>query len=299
MSSQCLFQRRLVRWTLAVLAATLGTFSARADNSVLTSWQSAYPNSLSDDVVLASTGARCALCHFTANGGPSWNAYGWKIRQGIKAGQSEATAIANAAPPDSDLDPAGWINELEITLGTQPGWTPGSNNTRYNKTSTLSGQPPPTTLTTSLDPVCGLPISYCTAGTTSSGCVPAISGNGTPSGSAGSGFSIAASNVEGQQSGLIFYGVSGPLATPWGLGTSFQCVKAPFERGPIVNAGGTAGACDGVLAFDWNQFVATHPAALGVPFSGGETVWAQAWFRDPPAPKTTNLSDGLSFTVCP
>jgi hypothetical protein len=26
---------------------------------------------------------------------------------------------------------------------------------------------------------------------------------------------------------------------------------------------------------------------------------AQAWFRDPPAPKTTNLSDGREFTVVP
>jgi hypothetical protein len=28
-------------------------------------------------------------------------------------------------------------------------------------------------------------------------------------------------------------------------------------------------------------------------------VNAQAWFRDPPAPGTTNLSNGLQFTMCP
>ena len=33
--------------------------------------------------------------------------------------------------------------------------------------------------------------------------------------------------------------------------------------------------------------------------AAGDTVWAQAWFRDPPSPKTTHLSDGLEFVVCP
>jgi hypothetical protein len=54
-----------------------------------------------------------------------------------------------------------------------------------------------------------------------------------------------------------------------------------------------------VLSIDWNAYIASHPSALGQPFAGGETVWAQAWFRDPPAPKTTNLSDGLVFVVGP
>jgi hypothetical protein len=62
------------------------------------------------------------------------------------------------------------------------------------------------------------------------------------------------------------------------------------------NSGGRAGACDGVLSEDWNLYVATHPRALGQPFTGGETVWAQGWFRDPPAAKT---SDGLVFSVLP
>ncbi len=29
------------------------------------------------------------------------------------------------------------------------------------------------------------------------------------------------------------------------------------------------------------------------------TVWAQGWFRDPPAPAGSNLSDGLVFQVGP
>jgi hypothetical protein len=54
-----------------------------------------------------------------------------------------------------------------------------------------------------------------------------------------------------------------------------------------------------VLSEDWSAFVATHPSALGRPFAVGQTVNAQGWFRDPPSPKHTSLSDGLDFVVCP
>lgn len=143
---------------------------------------------------------------------------------------------------------------------------------------------------------------YCTAGTTSNGCLPSIAGSGTPSASAGSGFTISIANVEGQKSGLIFYGLDNsswsPL--PWSAGsTSFLCVKPPVQRSGTQSSGGSAGACDGTLSLDWNAFVAASPGALGVPFQGTETVYAQGWFRDPAAPKTTNLSDGLQFDVSP
>jgi hypothetical protein len=149
-----------------------------------------------------------------------------------------------------------------------------------------------------LDPC--TPVVYCTPGTTTNGCVPSISGTGTPSGTAGSGFTIAVAGVEGQKSGLIFYGINGPNSIAWsGTSTSFLCVKTPTQRTPAQASGGTAGACDGALAIDWNAYVATNPGALGTPFAGGETVWSQAWFRDPPASKTTNLSAGLRFQICP
>jgi hypothetical protein len=53
------------------------------------------------------------------------------------------------------------------------------------------------------------------------------------------------------------------------------------------------------LSVDWNAFIATNPGALGNPFLAGQAVYAQGWFRDPPAPKTTSLSNALKFTVCP
>jgi hypothetical protein len=141
--------------------------------------------------------------------------------------------------------------------------------------------------------------SYCTAGTTTNGCNPAMSAIGTPSISASSGFVLVASNVEGQKQGLIFYGINGPIAVPWGSGSSYLCVKSPTQRTPVQSSGGTVGACDGVLASDWLAFLAANPGALGSPFGAGTNVWAQAWFRDPPSPKTTNLSNGLMFVTQP
>jgi hypothetical protein len=144
--------------------------------------------------------------------------------------------------------------------------------------------------------------TYCTAGTTTHGCVPSIGGTGTPSASASSGFVISVGSVEAQKSGLIFYGIdnTGFVPTIWGVGSSsFLCVKAPTQRTLTQSSGGTLNQCDGLLSLDWNAFVSSNPGVLGTPYAGGESVFAQAWFRDPPAPKTTNLSDGLQFLVMP
>ncbi len=148
---------------------------------------------------------------------------------------------------------------------------------------------------------CAPPVSYCTGGVTSNACVAAISGTGTPSASAGSGFTISVANVEGGQQGILFYGADNSGFTPlaWGPSTSFMCVKSPVERMAPQSAGGTAGQCDGVLSVDWNAFIATHPFAVGQPFAAGQHVYAQGWFRDPPSPKTTMLSNGVHFVVCP
>jgi hypothetical protein len=147
---------------------------------------------------------------------------------------------------------------------------------------------------------CGAVTSYCTAGTTTNGCTATISGSGTPDANAGSGFTISLSTVEGQKQGILFYGITSAIAQPWATGsTSFLCVKAPTQRMGVQNTGGTLNACDGSLSVDWNAFIASNPGALGNPFLAGQPVYAQGWFRDPPAPKTTSLSNALQFTVCP
>ena len=143
--------------------------------------------------------------------------------------------------------------------------------------------------------------AYCTAGTTTNNCVPSIAGTGTPSASSGSGFTISVSDVEGQKTGIVFYGVdnSGFTSSPWGQSTSFLCVKPPTQRTPAQSSGGTFNQCDGALALDWNAFIAANPSALGAPFAAGQHVYAQGWFRDPPSPKHTLLSNALDFIVGP
>ena len=142
--------------------------------------------------------------------------------------------------------------------------------------------------------------AYCTAGTTTHGCVASMSASGVPSASAAGGFTLAADNVEGQRSSLLFYGVSGAVAVAWGTGgTSFLCVKSPTQRTPVQNSGGTLNLCDGQIALDFLAFLAANPLALGQPIYPGRAFRAQAWFRDPTAFRTTSLSDGLEFSLCP
>src|SRR5262249_52949251 len=122
----------------------------------------------------------------------------------------------------------------------------------------------------------------------------------TPSAAATSGFTLTASQVEGQRNGMIFYGINGRLALPWSsTSTSYLCVKSPTQRTFTQSSGGTLGQCNGQLAFDWNAFVSTSPGALGAPFAAGDVVDAQGWFRDPPSPKLSSLSNALEFVVCP
>jgi uncharacterized membrane protein len=143
--------------------------------------------------------------------------------------------------------------------------------------------------------------SYCTAGTTTNGCnanigltsgVPSASNSGGPA-------VITVSNVEGNKSGLIFYGLASQ-ALPWGTGTSFLCVKAPTQRTAAQTTGGASGTCNGTLTNDINASIAASGGSVtGVPAFAGMNVFLQGWFRDPPAPKTTHLSNGLQITLCP
>ena len=141
--------------------------------------------------------------------------------------------------------------------------------------------------------------TYCTAGTTSNDCQPSIAASGVASAAASNGFTITISDLDGGRTGHIFYGLSGPHAAPWGSGTSYLCVKSPSQRTGTQSSGGTSGQCDGAIALDWCAFVATHPGALGAPFTAGAEVWTQLYFRDPPSPKSTSLSNALQFTICP
>jgi hypothetical protein len=144
------------------------------------------------------------------------------------------------------------------------------------------------------------PVGYCTPGTTTNGCTAVIASAGTPSSAASSGFVLSSSGIEGQRGGLIFYGVNGRNSIPWKPGsTSFLCVKSPTQRMLLLNSGGTSGACNGAFATDFLAFLAANPTSLGQPFASGNVCDAQAWFRDPSAPGTTNLSNAIEWTMLP
>ncbi len=146
----------------------------------------------------------------------------------------------------------------------------------------------------------GPPVNYCTAGVSSQGCQPQLSHSGTPSATASSGFVISALPIDAQRSATFFYGVMGRQALPWAAGSSsYFCVRAPIQRTPTLTTGGTIGSCNGLASFDWNAFAAANPGAVGQPYSFGMMINTQCWFRDPPAPRATNLSNGLEFFVQP
>ena len=143
--------------------------------------------------------------------------------------------------------------------------------------------------------------TYCTAGTTTSGCMATISAAGFPSATLSSGFTISATNVEGAKDGLFFYGTNGQQANSWGNGTSFQCVVPPVKRGGLLAGIGTAGACDGAFIQDLNsRWCPTCPKPSHNP-GAGAVMQAQLWFRDPmnTSNQTTSLSDAVEFTFCP
>jgi len=153
---------------------------------------------------------------------------------------------------------------------------------------------------TELWPASG-PVTYCTAGTSASGCKAAISTTGTASASASSGFTLEAADVEGLKNGLFFFGTNGRQANPWGSSTSSQCVVPPVIRGGLLPASGTAGLCDGSFSQDLNAlWCAGCPKPLKNP-GAGALVQAQLWYRDPfnTSNQTTSLSNAVEFTVDP
>jgi len=149
-----------------------------------------------------------------------------------------------------------------------------------------------------LDFACGFVSTYCTAKVNSQGCTPSIHSSGMASASAGSGFQIGAAQVLNQKFGVLFYGKSGPAATPFQGG--LLCAKAPLVRTPVQSSGGSpAGSdCSGSYGIDFNAWIASGKDPF---LAVGSPVNAQYWSRDPgfAPPSNTGLTDALEFLVCP
>jgi hypothetical protein len=144
--------------------------------------------------------------------------------------------------------------------------------------------------------------TYCTAKVNSLGCVPAIGSSGSPSATAGSGFTVTCANARNNRVGLIVYGTTGRDDRPFQAG--YLCVFIPLHRTIQVNSGGNpapANDCSGVYSIDMNAFAAgalggAPIPALTVP---GTVVNAQWWGRDKGGFYNTTLSDAIEYPVGP
>ena len=145
------------------------------------------------------------------------------------------------------------------------------------------------------------PVNYCTAGASASGCTPTLSAVGTPSPTKDEGFVVYVTDLEGAKDGIFFYGQNGRQASPWGNGTSFQCVVPPVKRSGLRNGTGASGTCEGWAQKDLNSFwCPTCPKGSNPP-AVGLKMQIQFWYRDPQntSNQTTSLSDAIEVDICP
>ena len=143
------------------------------------------------------------------------------------------------------------------------------------------------------------PEVYCDTSDNSLGCVPSITYTGTPSATAGNGFILRAVEVLNNQFGILFYGINGEAAIPFGFGT--VCVAPPHIRTAVQNSQGSPPPtldCSGIFVLDFNEYIASGADATLVP---GQKVWAQFWSRDPgfAPPNGTSLTNAIAFTIGP
>jgi hypothetical protein len=262
---------------------------------------------------------------FTSAGGATavhlarWDGVAWTALPGgdldgpvrVLAVHDDGSSTGSALYVGGDFDHLGRYSVNHLARWTAAGWSTAGGGTDERVRALASyrgelfaggdflhaGAERSSHIASLANPCACQPTNYCTAGTTTNGCNALISSTGGASVSAGSGFELLVSNVEGAKQGLIYFGTSGAKATPWGgASSSYACVKAPHQRTSPQSSGGSAGQCDGSFQLDFNAWIAANPSKAP---TAGQTTWLQAWFRDPPAPKTTAFSDAVYFSICP
>jgi len=122
------------------------------------------------------------------------------------------------------------------------------------------------------------PTFYCTAKTSSAGCVASIS-TSDPSAQPVSGagdYAVLASQVQELKNGLLFAGVSGPANLAFSGGV--LCVNPALKRGPVMSsAGSNPTGCAGSYSTVVNDAV----IPVGLDAGPGNSGWYQYWYRDP------------------
>ena len=140
---------------------------------------------------------------------------------------------------------------------------------------------------------CEAPELYCTAKTSSLGCIPESSWSGASSASVGPDFHATVTRVPGKTPALLVWS-NAPASQPFAGG--WLCVGAPLQRSSALVSQGPAQGCVGQLDY---TFTKAYLAAKGqVP---GSQVYAQFWLRDPgfSGANAVGLTRGTRFTVWP
>ena len=136
--------------------------------------------------------------------------------------------------------------------------------------------------------------SFCTAVTSSLGCVPQIESVGAPSLTGSTPFTIRATNIITDRPGMLIYGFAS-AAVPFQGGT--LCIGGAVRRGGPVNSGPGTGVpdCSGVFTSNFGAALASGLPGVWV----GTELSAQFWYRDSQNPLGPGLTNGLRFVVGP
>ena len=269
-TSRLAFSRLLVGG-LVVCAVAL---PARATNPIYHQWKVRYPDTKTDDNVIAGVGVGCQTCHVAQDGHSPWNAYGWAVRTAIHQGNPLQTAFAMVEGLDSDNDPTGSTNLEEIQADSQPGWTSGPNNTfNYDTGQVLTNKLPPAAIQGFLDPVWTKLNSAALAGSAG---LPNLKGVGT----------LKPDTPLALNTGDIL------PSSPFFLVVGLSELNAPFKGGVLVPSVSLLSA----LVSDASGFLSVQSTwPVGIP--PGTHFWAQSWIQDPAGPKGFAASNGLMATA--
>jgi hypothetical protein len=139
------------------------------------------------------------------------------------------------------------------------------------------------------------PTVYPAGKVNSAGCLPMLESQGVASASSPHPFSVAASQVLNQESGLYFYGFAS-AALPFQGGV--RCVAISLHRTPVQSSGGSPSGqeCTGEFAFDMNAPIQSGADPL---LTSATTNYGQCWYHDPDDPHSTVLSAALAATSTP
>jgi len=188
--------------------------------------------------------------------------------------QNDATTSVGTAPNDGFFTPVGYRGAFSPTHNWLCSWTAADAFGFLQNT--------------------GGPTVYCTAKTSSAGCVATISTSCPdcqPVSGAGD-YSVTASMVQGGKPGIMFFGVNGAAALPFVGGT--LCMNPPLGRAPIqISGGSTPTSCDGSFVQNVNDGTVSPNLDQGP----GTSNWCQFWYRDPNQPGMGSTDTALSNAV--